>query len=89
MNEFGYIILMLIKMKGGFQIMESMVIDPPVVVETRAESELAEKEFKRKKDDTQRRFDQAWVCGNSRMVAKISYELDALKLEAKENGFEW
>ena len=45
--------------------------------------------FKRRLADACRRFDQAWVCGNSRVVAKISYELDDLKREAREKGFEF
>ena len=43
--------------------------------------------FMRRKKDAMLRFEQAWVCGNSRIVAKISYELDELQLEAKEKGF--
>ena len=85
--------------------MESTTINPPVLVESLKNNQKLffpvyvidetiqkkneEKAFKRRLEDTQRRFDQAWVCGNSRVVAKISYELDALKLEAKEKGFEF
>lgn len=61
----------------------------PVFVVTEQSWEEEAKAFKRRLWDAKRRFDQARVCGKSILVAKISYELDALKLEAKEKGFEF
>ena len=65
------------------------VIFPIFVIDEINEKRVDEKAFQRRLSDTRRRFDQAWVCGNSRVVAKISYELDDLKREAREKGFEF
>lgn len=65
------------------------VIFPVFVIDEIDVKRVTEESFQRRLADTRRRYDQAWVCGNSRTVAKISYELDALKHEAKENGFKF
>lgn len=83
--------------------MESATMNPPVIAENLIENvifsvfvideidvrRVSEESFQRRLADTRRRYDQAWVGGNARTVAKISYELDELELEAKENGFKF
>ena len=81
--------------------MESATMNPPVLAENLIENVIfpvfiideikernaAEKSFKRRLEDARRRYDQAWVDGNARIVAKISFELDDLKREAAEKGY--
>lgn len=76
---------------------------PPVLSETRVINEFNsiifpivfvdnnrnDIEFKRKAADAERRYEQLWVCGNSRKVAEISREIDTLKIEARENGYDY
>ena len=76
---------------------------PPVLSEARVISEFNtiffpivivdnsknENDFNRRAADAERRYEQLWVCGNVRRVAEVSREIDELKTEARENGFNY